>query len=49
MVRYGTLMVNVGRANTHNIFEREQLEKEKENKKRVASQKPHGWEFGEVS
>ena len=42
MVRYGTLKANAGRVGTHNIFEREQLEREKENQKRVASEKPHG-------
>lgn len=38
MVRYGTLKANAGRVNTHNIFGLEQLEREKENQERVASQ-----------
>lgn len=38
MVRYGTSKANAGRVGTHNIFELEQLEREKENQERVASQ-----------
>lgn len=38
MVRYGNLKANAGRVSTHNIFELEQLEREKENQKRVTSQ-----------